>query len=136
MTDRIRASEGYAFRIGDTHLYAGPRMEAPNERHLKRPPVLAIARHGKGEPEVVAEFPNAAAAERFIDMLRTGIDEGTAHKPLPTGDEIPLTVEGEKVGTAVVHEDGTAAITVTDPGIVDQLTVGRVGGGFSVEVTE
>ncbi len=82
MTDRpiiipphIRASEGRAFTIGHTSVYVGPREPTPNGRNLKRPPVLAYSRPGDEAPHVVAEFPNATAAEQFMAALTAGVEE-------------------------------------------------------------
>lgn len=72
----IKASEGRAFRFGDTSVYVGPREPSPNGRNLKRPPVLAYSRVGVDlTPHIVAEFPNSTAAEEFMQALTLGIDE-------------------------------------------------------------
>lgn len=70
----IRGSEGAHFQIGNTTVYVGPRPRKPNDRHLRRPPIIAIDR--PGEPEaIVAEFPNSTGAETFVKALQRGIDE-------------------------------------------------------------
>lgn len=81
----IKGSEGIAFQLGNTGFYIGPRQQVPNDRHLKRPPVLSMWRLEPGkeiDPQIVAEFPNSTMAEEAIEWFIAGINEGTASKPL------------------------------------------------------
>ena len=73
------ARTGFAFQIGGTNIYAGPRENG------RGTPILAVSR-GTEDPLVVAEFRNSTTAEAFIEALRVGIDEAT--KPAtPAGSE-------------------------------------------------
>lgn len=81
MVYKTRGSEGWGFQIGETHIYAGPGV-----RGTKAPAVLAFSRPGDTTPTVVADFRSSTAAEKFIENLKQGIDEGTAHKPIPIPD--------------------------------------------------
>jgi hypothetical protein len=86
MTDHIKGSTGRLFNIGSTVVYAGPRDKAPNDRHLKRLPVLAVARPGDKELRIVTEFPNSTSAEAFIEALIAGLDEASV-KPIITTEK-------------------------------------------------
>lgn len=80
------AREGYAFQIGNSHIYVGPRESGRGR------PILAISRGS--EQEVVAEFANATAAEKFIEALKVGIDEA---KTLPV--KAPVEVQNSDTTT-------------------------------------
>jgi hypothetical protein len=68
---RTRASDGYAFQIGNTGIFVGP-----GPRGTKAPVVIAFTRPRMKKPLLVGEFNSASAAEKFIDALKDGIDEG------------------------------------------------------------
>ena len=77
---RTRASDGYGFQIGNTGLFVGP-----GPKGTRAAAVLAYTRPGMKKPLLVASFNSSSAAEKFIDALKAGIDEGTGRvEPIET----------------------------------------------------
>lgn len=94
---RVKASEGYVFKIGLSQFYVGPSHPSiESARRARMLPVLAVERpEDRGRPRILIHFPNSTAAESYIEAMKLALDEATGGKAAPVFPSVALVDAAE-----------------------------------------